>query len=103
MPRIQKRHILEESNELEPRVSILEADDLDADDDDDEEEGEDHEFEEKKRMAEMLDKQKSSRGEITFIIPYLVFAIMIDIFRSKRQAEIAIKIAGSGSGSRQGS
>ena len=31
LPRIQKRHILEEANEIEPRVSLLEADDLDED------------------------------------------------------------------------
>ena len=31
LPRLQKRHVLEENNELEPRVSLLEADDLDAD------------------------------------------------------------------------
>ena len=43
MPRIQKRYILEEANEIEPRVSLLEADDLDEDDieDDDEEEEQD--------------------------------------------------------------
>ena len=28
LPRLQKRHVLEENNELEPRVSLLEADDL---------------------------------------------------------------------------
>ena len=31
LPRIQKRYILEEANEIEPRVSLLEADDLDED------------------------------------------------------------------------
>ena len=31
LPRLQKRHVLEENNELEPRVSLLEADDLNAD------------------------------------------------------------------------
>jgi len=44
LPRIQKRNVLEESNDLEPRVSLLEADDLDdeddEDDDDEAEEGE---------------------------------------------------------------
>merc|ERR1719436_2140400 len=40
LPRIQKRHILEEANEIEPRVSLLEADDLDEDIEDDEEEEE---------------------------------------------------------------
>lgn len=39
LPRIQKRYILEEANEIEPRVSLLEADDLDEDlEDEDEEE-----------------------------------------------------------------
>merc|ERR1712079_818020 len=33
LPRIQKRHVLEESNDLEPRVSLLEADDLDEEED----------------------------------------------------------------------
>jgi len=40
LPRIQKRHILEEANEIEPRVSLLEADDLDEDIEDDDEEEE---------------------------------------------------------------
>ena len=38
LPRIQKRHILEEANEIEPRVSLLEADDLDEELEDDEDE-----------------------------------------------------------------
>ena len=62
LPRIQKRHVLEESNELEARVSILEADDLDMDEDEEEEEA-DEEFEEKRRMAEMIDKAKARERE----------------------------------------
>jgi len=58
LPRLQKRHVLEENNQLEPRVSLLEADDFDLDDEDDEDEDED--FEEKKRIAEMLDKAKQA-------------------------------------------
>ncbi|TRY75548.1 hypothetical protein TCAL_06389 [Tigriopus californicus] len=40
MPRIQKRHILEEMNELDPRVSVLEDDLEDAESSSEEEEGE---------------------------------------------------------------
>merc|ERR1719436_2006741 len=40
LPRIQKRYILEEANEIEPRVSLLEADDLDEDLEDDEDDEE---------------------------------------------------------------
>ena len=61
LPRLQKRHVLEENNELEPRVSLLEADDLDLDDDDEDEVDED--FEEKKKLAEMLDKAKQASKE----------------------------------------
>jgi len=50
LPRIQKRHILEEANEIEPRVSLLEADDLDEDIEDDEEE-EEHPNKSKLRRA----------------------------------------------------
>ena len=58
---LQKRHVLEENNELDSRVSLLEIDDFDLDDEDEEEEDEDDEdFEEKKRIAEMLDKAKQS-------------------------------------------
>nr|CAG4645130.1 EOG090X0DXI [Leptodora kindtii] len=39
LPRIQKRHVLEEANEIEPRVSALEED-LEAEDSESEEEGE---------------------------------------------------------------
>jgi len=61
LPRLQKRHVLEENNELDSRVSLLEIDDFDLDDEDEEEEDEDDEdFEEKKRIAEMLDKAKQS-------------------------------------------
>merc|ERR1719468_1437048 len=58
LPRLQKRHVLEENNELEPRVSLLEADDFDLDDED-----EDDDFEEKKKIAEMLDKAKQSSSK----------------------------------------
>ena len=61
LPRLQKRHVLEENNELEPRVSLLEADDLDLDDDEEDEVDED--FEEKKKLAEMLDKAKQASKE----------------------------------------
>ena len=58
---LQKRHVLEENNELDSRVSLLEIDDFDLDDEDEEEEDEDDEdFEEKKKIAEMLDKAKQS-------------------------------------------
>jgi len=60
LPRLQKRHVLEENNELEPRVSLLEADDFDLDDEDEEE---DEDFEEKKKIAEMLDKAKQSSSK----------------------------------------
>ena len=56
----QKRHVLEENNELETRVSLLENDDFDLDEEDTESEEEDEDFEEKKRIAEMLDKAKQS-------------------------------------------
>ena len=56
----QKRHVLEENNELEPRVSLLEADDFDLDDDEDEV---DEDFEEKKKLAEMIDKAKQASKE----------------------------------------
>ena len=46
---------------MDSRVSLLEIDDFDLDDEDEEEEDEDDEdFEEKKRIAEMLDKAKQS-------------------------------------------
>ena len=54
----QKRYVLEENNELEPRVSLLEAEDLDFEDDD--EDDDDEEFEEKKKLVEMLDKAKEA-------------------------------------------
>ena len=62
LPRLQKRHVLEENNELEPRVSLLEADDLDLEDDDEDDEV-DEDFEEKKKLAEMLDKAKEDRRD----------------------------------------
>lgn len=52
LPRIQKRHILEEANEIEPRVSLLEADDLDEDLEDDDE---DEEQVGKNRSSRMLE------------------------------------------------
>jgi len=58
LPRLQKRYVLEENNELEPRVSLLEAEDLDFEDDD--EDDDDEEFEEKKKLVEMLDKAKEA-------------------------------------------
>merc|ERR1712079_385776 len=60
LPRLQKRHVLEENNELETRVSLLENDDFDLDEEDTESEEDDEDFEEKKRIAEMLDKAKQS-------------------------------------------
>ena len=59
LPRLAKRYVLEENNELEPRVSLLEADDLDLDEEEEDEEI-DEEFEEKKKLAEMLDKAKEA-------------------------------------------
>merc|ERR1739846_38206 len=55
LPRLQKRHVMEENNDLDSRVSSLEIDDFDLEDEEDEED-----FEEKKRIAEMLDKAKQS-------------------------------------------
>jgi len=60
LPRLQKRHVLEENNELETRVSLLENDDFDLDEEDEESDEDDEDFEEKKRIAEMLDKAKQS-------------------------------------------
>ena len=67
----QKRHVLEENNELEPRVSLLEADDFDLDDDEDEV---DEDFEEKKKLAEMIDKAKqaSKEGKNEIILHYFM-------------------------------
>lgn len=64
LPRLQKRHVLEENNELEHRVSLVEAEDLDFDDDDEEEEEDkDEEFEEKKKLADMIDRAKQASKE----------------------------------------
>ena len=57
LPRIQKRHVLEESNDLEPRVSLLEADDLDDEEEEDDEEDEDEEG------MEEGEHRGSSRGD----------------------------------------
>merc|ERR1712008_520042 len=56
LPRLQKRHVLEENNELGSRVSLLEIDDFDLDDEDED----DEDVEEKNKIAEMLDKVKQS-------------------------------------------
>jgi len=60
LPRLQKRHVLEENNELDTRVSLLENDDFDLDEEEEESDEDDEDFEEKKRIAEMLDKAKQS-------------------------------------------
>ena len=57
---LQKRHVLEENNEIDARVSSLEIDDFDLEDEEEEEDEDDEDFEEKKRIAEMLDKAKQS-------------------------------------------
>lgn len=66
LPRIQKRHILEENNELEPKVSALD-DDLDEDGSDDEANAEEearedvHESKKKhKRESDRRDERKES-------------------------------------------
>ena len=53
---------MEENNELDPRVSLLEADDFDLDDEEDDDD-DDEDFEEKKRIADMLDKAKQASRE----------------------------------------
>ncbi len=63
LPRIQKRDVLEETNDIEPRVSVLEDDldgvaDSDTDDDDEEEEGEMREKERKSRDRRERDKER---------------------------------------------
>ena len=63
LPRLQKRHVLEENNELEPRVSLLEADDLDLDDDDDEIDDDDKDLEEEKKKLEEMLKAKEDRRD----------------------------------------
>jgi len=67
LPRIQKRNVLEESNDLEPRVSLLEADDLDDEDDEDEEESDPEEGEHRGRSEHSRRRsrspERSRRGE----------------------------------------
>lgn len=59
LPRIQKRYILEEANEIEPRVSLLEADDLDEDLEDDEEE--DEQFSKNKSRRSIDDEEYTQK------------------------------------------
>lgn len=66
LPRIQKRHILEESNELDPKISALDDDFEDivesSEDDEEEEEAEVKQYDESKYDLEAVAKERPHRS-----------------------------------------